>query len=57
VIVAYTPPGTPREFAIAWWRPAGDSRQIRARRALDPDRPHLDHRDREAAVAGTLSHL
>ncbi len=57
VIVAYTPAGTPREFAILWWQPDGEPRQIRARRALDPERPHLDHTDREAAAAGTLPHL
>jgi len=57
VVVAYTPPGTAREFAVVWWRPDGEARQIRARRALDLARPHLDHTDREAALAGTLSPL
>ena len=61
VTVAYTPPAVAandaREFAIAWWRPdAGPCRAL-ARRALTPDRPHLDHTDREAALAGTLSPL
>ncbi|MEO8550406.1 MAG: hypothetical protein ABI678_10545 [Kofleriaceae bacterium] len=57
IVVAYTPPGTPREFAVVWWRPDGEARQIRARRPLDLVRPHLDHMDREAALAGTLSPL
>lgn len=57
VIVAYTPAGTPREFAIAWWRPDAGPCRVLARRALTPERPHLDHTDREAALAGTLSPL
>lgn len=61
VIVAYTPPGHSvgggREFAIAWWRPDAAPCRVRARRELTPDRPHLDHTDREAALAGTLSPL
>jgi methylase of polypeptide subunit release factors len=60
VIVVYTPPDVPRQFAITWWSPspAGTTtRQIRARRLLDPSRPHLDHRDREAALAGNLPAL
>jgi hypothetical protein len=54
VIVAYTPAGAPREFAIAWWQPDAAPRHVRARRALTVDRPHLDHGDREAALAGVL---
>jgi hypothetical protein len=57
VIVAYTPPSAPRQFAITWWSPGVEARQIRARRLLDPSRPHLDHRDREAALAGNLPAL
>ena len=54
VIVAYTPLGEPREFAVAWWRPDAPPRQIRARRGLEVGRPHLDASDREAALSGTL---
>jgi methylase of polypeptide subunit release factors len=57
VIVAYTPAEAPREFAIAWWRPDAAPCRVLARRALTSDRPHLDHTDREAALAGTLSPL
>lgn len=57
VIVAYTPVGAPREFAVTWWRPDGEPRQVRARRALDEARPHLDHGDRKAALAGVLPPL
>jgi SAM-dependent methyltransferase len=58
VVVAYTPPDAPRQFAITWWSPAGtETRQIRARRLLDPSRPHLDHHDRGAALAGNLPAL
>jgi hypothetical protein len=57
VVVAYTPPDAPRQFAITWWRPGGEARQIRARRLLDLSRPHLDHHDREAALAGNLPAL
>jgi SAM-dependent methyltransferase len=53
IIVVYTPAGT-RPFGVAWWRPDAESRQILARRALTPDRPHLDAADRDAARAGTL---
>ncbi len=56
VVVAYTPEGV-RGFAIAWWRPAGENRLIRARRALTACRPHLVHEDRLDAVAGTLPPL
>jgi len=61
VIVAYTPEGHAasggREFAVAWWRPDAGPCRVLARRALTPDRPHVDHTDREAALAGTLSPL
>ena len=57
VIVAYTPADVPRPFAITWWSPGSETRQIRARRLLDPSRPHLDHHDREAALAGNLPAL
>jgi methylase of polypeptide subunit release factors len=61
VIVAYTPPGYGasggREFTVAWWRPDAASCRVRARRELTLARPHLDHTDREAALAGTLSPL
>jgi len=57
VIVAYTPADAPCHFAITWWQPDAPARQLRARRLLDPARPHLDHRDREAALAGNLPPL
>ncbi|MEO8845676.1 MAG: methyltransferase [Kofleriaceae bacterium] len=57
VIVAYTPPDASRHFAITWWSPDAAPRQTRARRLLDPSRPHLDHHDREAALAGNLPAL
>ncbi|MEO6772248.1 MAG: hypothetical protein ABI467_04405 [Kofleriaceae bacterium] len=57
VVVAYTPAGEPREFAVAWWRPDAAPCRVLARRVLTPARPHLDHTDREAALAGTLSLL
>jgi methylase of polypeptide subunit release factors len=57
VIVAYTPGDATRHFAITWWSPDAESRQLRVRRLLDPSRPHLDHRDREAALAGNLPAL
>ncbi len=57
VIVAYTPNGEPREFAVAWWRPDAPARQIRARRGLELARPHLDAGDREAALEGALDPL
>ncbi|HET7503717.1 MAG TPA: hypothetical protein VFK02_22005 [Kofleriaceae bacterium] len=56
VIVAYTPgAGGPDEpghagFAIGWWRPDAPDRFVAGHRALTPDRPHLDPRDREDAL-------
>jgi SAM-dependent methyltransferase len=50
VVVSYTPAGAPG-FAIAWWRPDGPDRLVEARRDLMPERPHLDPRDREDALA------
>src|SRR6185436_7758713 len=49
VVVSYTPDGV-RGFAVAWWRPDGPDRLVVAHRALSPDRPHLEPRDREAAL-------
>ena len=61
VLVAYTPAdhalGGGREFAVAWWRPDAAPCRVLARRELAPARPHVDHTDREAALAGTLSPL
>jgi SAM-dependent methyltransferase len=51
VVVTYTPADV-RGFAVAWWRPDAPDRFVEARRALTPDRPHLDPADREAALAG-----
>jgi hypothetical protein len=53
VVVAYTPDDV-RGFAVAWWRPAGDERLVRARRRLASQHPHLTHEDRAAALSGTL---
>jgi methylase of polypeptide subunit release factors len=50
VVVTYTPDGVPG-FAIAWWRPDGPPRLATASRALTPERPHLDPRDRDDALA------
>jgi len=50
VIVHYTPEDIPG-FAIAWWRPDGPERFVAARRALTPERPHLEPRDRDDALA------
>jgi SAM-dependent methyltransferase len=50
VVVTYTP-DTVRGFAIAWWRPDAPARFVAARRALTPDRPHVDPADRDAALA------
>jgi SAM-dependent methyltransferase len=52
VIVTYTPDGVPG-FAIAWWRPDAPARLATARRALTPDRPHVDPRDRDDALGRT----
>jgi hypothetical protein len=57
VTVAYTPWEVVRQFAITWWSPGTETRQIRARRLLDPSHPHLDHHDRGAALAGNLPAL
>lgn len=51
VVVTYTPDDS-RAFAVAWWRPDGPDRWVAGRRALTPDRPHLDPGDREDALAG-----
>ena len=51
VVVTYTPASV-RGFAVAWWRPDAHDRFVAARRALTPDRPHLDPRDREDVLAG-----
>jgi len=51
VVVTYTPASV-RGFAVAWWRPDAPDRFIAARRELRPDRPHVDPRDREEALAG-----
>lgn len=48
--VAYTPAGSPT-FGVTWWP---ELHRVLARRALTPDRPHLDHADRDAALAGEL---
>jgi SAM-dependent methyltransferase len=50
VVVSYTPWWV-RGFAVAWWQPDGPDRFVVARRDLSPDRPHLDARDREDALA------
>jgi hypothetical protein len=53
VVVEYTPEGV-RGFAVAWWRPDGEERLVRARRLLTEWRPHITHEDRIAAMARTL---
>jgi SAM-dependent methyltransferase len=50
VVVAYTP-DTVRGFAVAWWRPDAPDRLVHAHRALTADRPHLEPRDRDDALA------
>jgi SAM-dependent methyltransferase len=50
VVVTYTPADV-RGFAIAWWRPGAPARFASVRRALTPDRPHIDPADREEALA------
>jgi SAM-dependent methyltransferase len=52
----YTPPGT-RAFAVVWWRPDAPLRRVRVRRELTADRPHVEARDRDAALAGTMTPL
>jgi methylase of polypeptide subunit release factors len=49
-VVSYTPDGVPG-FSVAWWRPDAPPRLATARRALTPERPHLDPRDRDDALA------
>ena len=53
ILVAYTPEDE-RQFGVMWWSPDGEPRKSLGRRALTPDRPHLDSADRDAARAGTL---
>jgi SAM-dependent methyltransferase len=50
VVVAYTPAEV-RGFAVVWWRPDAPARFVAVHRALTPDRPHIDPRDREDALA------
>lgn len=58
VVVAYTPAHSEvRGFGIAWWRPDGEDRLVRARRQLTETRPHLTHEDRLAALTRTLPPL
>jgi SAM-dependent methyltransferase len=54
IVVRYTPPNH-RGFGIAWWRPDAAANHVATYRALTPDRPHLEHGDRIAALAGGLS--
>jgi SAM-dependent methyltransferase len=56
VSVVYSPPSV-RPFAVTWWRPEAPSRRVRVRRELTRARPHLDPRDRDEALAGTLEPL
>jgi hypothetical protein len=53
VVVSYTPAEV-RGFAVAWWRPDGEDRFVRAHRPLTPDRAHLTHEDRLGAMTRTL---
>jgi len=48
VIVSYS-----RGFAVLWWRPDGADREVTATRALTDQRPHVDVRDRDDALAAT----
>jgi len=50
VVVTYTPASV-RGFAVAWWRPDAPDRCVAVRRELTADRPHIDPRDREEALA------
>jgi hypothetical protein len=50
VVVSYVPDGG-RQFGILWWEPERPARHVVARRELTPDRPHLTHADRAAALA------
>ncbi len=45
VIVSYAP-----DLAVLWWRPDEPDLVARGERTLTPDRPHLDDRDRDAAL-------
>jgi SAM-dependent methyltransferase len=56
VVIAYTPAEV-RGFAVAWWKPDGEDRLVRARRPLTEQRPHLTHEDRLAALTRTLPPL
>lgn len=51
VLAIYTPDGVPG-FAVAWWRPDAPARLATVRRALTPERPHVDPRDRDDALGG-----
>ena len=46
-----------RGFAIAWWRPDGEDRLVRARRMLANPRPHLTYEDRLDAMSRSLPPL
>ena len=50
VIVAYAP-----EFAVLWWRPDAPEREVVAARELTIERPHVDARDRDEALAARRS--
>ena len=56
VLVTYTPSDV-RGFGIAWWRPDGEDRLVRAYRPLTESRPHLTHEDRLGAMTRTLGDL
>ena len=56
VSVVYSPPDV-RPFAVTWWQPDAPARRVRVRRELTRARPHLDPRDRDEALAGTLPPL
>jgi SAM-dependent methyltransferase len=51
VVIAYTPDEAADGFGVLWWRPDAPPRLIERRRALSADRPHLDARDRDEALA------
>jgi SAM-dependent methyltransferase len=44
VIVDYTPDAS---FGVLWWRPDAPARLVVTRRALTPERPHVDASDRD----------
>ena len=56
LIAVYTPPST-KQFAILWWRPDAAARRVVGRRAMTPQRPHVDLRDRDDAAAGAMMPL